>query len=204
MNSTNKNEQDDIDGYTSKPYDFSQLSGAGGNVNPALVGPLFGLPSQLPGPEYLEYNIAGRSWGERMFYNTGTLYLLGIVLGGSFGFVEGFRTAPSTKFNIRLNSVLNKCGRRGSRLGNALGSVAFIYSLLDGAGEYARIEKYTGMEWVNPVLSATLTGMLYKSTQGPKTIAVAGGLGASLAAASFLAKTFLPPRPGNSKGLLFF
>jgi len=199
-----KKQQEEFEGYTSQPYDFSQITGGG--VNPALVSPLFGVPTQVQGPEYLEYNIAGRSWTERMFYSTGTLYLMGIVAGGSFGFVEGFRTAPSTKFNIRLNSVLNKCGRRGSRLGNALGSVAFLYSLIEGVSEYAHIDRYIGSasEYVTPVACATLTGMIYKSTQGPKTIAVAGGLGATVAAAAVLTKTFMPPRQGGSKGLLFF
>ena len=198
-----KKNVDEIDGYTSQPYDLSVITGGG--VNPALLGPMFGVPSpQVNGPEYLEYNIAGRTWTERTFYNTGTMYLLGIVAGGSFGFVEGFRTAPSTKFNIRLNSVLNKCGRRGSRLGNALGSVAFLYSLVEGVGEYFHVDRYIGPEWAKPVLAATTTGMLYKCTQGPKTIAVAGAMGATLAGAAVLAKTVMPPRPGSSKGLLFF
>jgi len=202
MSAENKNDEE-FDGYVSKPYDLSHITGGG--VNPALVGPLFGVPSQVQGPEYLEYNISGRSWAQRMFYNTGTLYILGIVAGGSFGFVEGFRSAPSTKFNIRLNSILNKCGRRGSRLGNALGSVAFLYSLVEGAGEQMRLERYSGgMEWVNPVFSAAFAGMVYKSTQGPKTIAVAGGLGASVAAVAYVSKSFFPDRPGSSKSLLFF
>jgi mitochondrial import inner membrane translocase subunit TIM23 len=135
------------------------------------------------------------------------MYLIGIVLGGSFGFVEGFRTAPSTKFNIRLNSILNRSGRRGSRLGNALGSVSFLYSLLEGATEYSRLDRYipgNSAEWATPILCATMTGMIYKSTQGPKTVAVAGGLGAALASTALLSKTFLPPRPGSSKSLLFF
>jgi len=199
-----KNDHQEIDGYVSRPYDLNQIMGVGGGLKPAVVGPMFGVPS-AQGPEYLEYNIMGRTWAERMLYNTGTLYLLGIVAGGSFGFVEGFRTAPSTKFNIRLNSILNKCGKRGSRLGNALGSVAFLYSLVEGAGELARVEKRVGgVEWVNPVLAAAVTGLVYKSTQGPKTMAVAGGLGAGLAAVSFVAKSFMPRRPGNSKSLLFF
>jgi import inner membrane translocase subunit TIM23 len=201
-------QQEEFDGYVSKPIDFSQIPGLSSQpVNPALVAPIFGVPTQLPGPEYLEYNITGRTWAERMFYNTGTMYLIGIVLGGSFGFVEGFRTAPSTKFNIRLNSILNRSGRRGSRLGNALGSVSFLYSLIEGASEYSRVDRYIPRgygEYVTPIVTATLTGVIYKSTQGPKTMAVAGGIGAVLASTSVLAKTFLPPRSGSSKGLLFF
>ena len=72
-------------------------------------------------PEYLAYNIKGRSWNENMIYSVGSTYLLGVIFGGSYGVVDGFRNAPSNKFNIRLNSVLNKGGRGGSRAGNALG-----------------------------------------------------------------------------------
>ena len=127
---------------------------------------------------------------------------MGIFLGGSFGFVEGFRTSPSPKFNIRLNSVLNKCGRRGSRLGNALGSLASVYSFLEYGCEYFHVQDMAGGgEWVNPVVCATGAGLLYKSSQGPKTMLLAGGIGASLALVSYAAKPYLPVQ---RKGLLFF
>jgi import inner membrane translocase subunit TIM23 len=196
-------DENELDGYTSKPYDLSQISGR--NVNPASLGPLFGVPGKVQGPDYLEYNIAGRTAAERMVYNTGTLYLIGIFSGGCFGFVEGFRTSPSPKFNIRVNSILNKCGRRGSRLGNALASVAFLYSFVDWiANDWVQVDRYVPFEWASPVLCASITGMMYKSTQGPKTIAVAGGLGASIAASSFALKSLFPRKPGSSKRLLFF
>lgn len=47
------------------------------NVLDALALPdpgAVGLPSS---PEYLRYNVRGRSWHERMFYNAGTMYMLG-------------------------------------------------------------------------------------------------------------------------------
>lgn len=197
-------DKEEFEGYTSKPYDIGQLSG--GNLNSQAIRSMYGGVSKTPGPEYLEYNIAGRTAAERMVYNTGTLYLIGIFSGGCFGFVEGFRTSPSPKFNIRLNSVLNKCGRRGSRLGNALASVAFMYSFVDWiANDWVRVEKYVPFEWATPVLCAAVTGVAYKSTQGPKTMAVAGALGAGLAATSFVAKSLLPRQQGGgAKRLLFF
>lgn len=201
MADDNKNEE--FEGYVSKPYDINALSG--GNLNTNTIRSMYGGVSKVQGPEYLEYNIAGRTAAERMVYNTGTLYLIGIFSGGCFGFVEGFRTSPSPKFNIRLNSILNKCGRRGSRLGNALASVAFMYSFVDWiANDWVRVERYIPFEWATPVLCAGVTGMLYKSTQGPKTVAVAGGLGAALAASAYAAKSLLPRKQGNSKSLLFF
>jgi len=172
------------------------------NIRPDLFNPLVGVPSAKQ-PEYLDFNVGGRSWFERMVYNTGSLYLLGSLAGGAFGLVEGFRTAPSSKFNIRLNSIMNKTGRRGSRLGNALGSVAFLYSCVEGVADYAQLDRVTGQDWLIPAASALATGVIYKSTAGPKTVALAGALGASLALSSYAAKSAFP-QLGLRKGVLFF
>lgn len=198
-----KDEQQPEDAYVSRPMPAIPFNNNA--INPALFNPLLGVPAAggRAGPEYLDYNVAGRTWFERMVYNTGTLYLLGTLFGGTFGFVEGLRTAPSTKFNIRLNSVLNKTGRRGSRLGNALGSVAFLYSCVEGVGEYAQLDRMAGQDWILPVSSALVTGVVYKSTAGLKTVALAGALGATLAGASYTFKSMFP-RVGLRKGLLFF
>jgi len=172
------------------------------NINPALFAPLYGQRPILKEPEYLDYNVRGRSWIERTFYNVGTSYLVGNLLGGCFGFVEGFRTSPSTKFNIRLNSVLNKTSRRGSRLGNALGSLATLYSFAEYGCEYAGVQQLAGgAEWATPMVCATVSGLVYKSSQGPRTMLLAGGIGATLAIASHVAKPYFP---AHRKGLLFF
>jgi import inner membrane translocase subunit TIM23 len=174
------------------------------NINPAMFAPMYGQKPLLREPEYLDYNVQGRPWLERMFYNVGTSYLAGNILGGSFGFVEGFRTSPSPKFNIRLNSVLNKTSRRGSRLGNALGSLAALYSFCELGLSYTNIDNYSPWraEWVQPLVCATATGLLYKSSAGPRTMVLAGGIGASMVLAAHTAKPFLPFH--TKKTLLFF
>jgi import inner membrane translocase subunit TIM23 len=171
-----------------------------------MLGQHGGGGGRIAQPEYLDFNIGGRSWFERMVYNTGTLYLFGIVLGGSFGLVEGWRTAPSSKFNIRVNSILNKTGRRGARLGNALGSIAFLYSVVEGINENwgPQWDRLTHQEWVTPATSAFLTGLIYKSTApSPKVKVLAGVLGAGLAMTSYGVKSIFP-NLGFRKGLLFF
>jgi len=59
---------------------------------------------------------------ERATYATGCCYMAGIGLGGMRGFFVGLRNAPNKRFRIRVNSVLNACGR-GARLGNSLGVI---------------------------------------------------------------------------------
>jgi hypothetical protein len=47
----------------------------------------------------------------------------GLILGGAWGFKEGFSRplGNNTSFKLRLNSVLNGCTRRGTFVGNSLG-----------------------------------------------------------------------------------
>jgi import inner membrane translocase subunit TIM23 len=129
--------------------------------------------------DYLEYDAKGRSWGERMFFNTGVAYMGGIALGGFYGVFQGLKNSPSNKMKIRMNSVLNQTGNYGSRFGNAMGSVALMYSSFESCADQWEIEQYIGgNDMFNPVLASAATGILYKSTKGPKTMALAGMLGA--------------------------
>mmetsp|Transcript_986 Transcript_986/g.2350 ORF Transcript_986/g.2350 Transcript_986/m.2350 type:complete len:219 (-) Transcript_986:321-977(-) len=186
----------EYDGYSYQaPNPFANL----GSVNPNTLSPMFGGVQGGAGagaatgaykPEYLYYE--PKAWHERMCYNSGIAYLGGIALGGSFGVVNGLRTAPSSKFKIRVNSILNKSGRYGSRFGNALGALAMMYSCIEAFTETMHIEDYVGGdEFVNPVLAATLTGLLYKCTQGPKTMALAGIIGGTTVAGLAGARNFM-------------
>ena len=138
-------------------------------------------------PEYLNYDIQGRGWSERTFLNVGTMYLAGITLGGGYGFFEGLNLSPSTKFNIRLNTILNRMARRGSKLGNAVGCVTLIYSLSDAFFErqletdrlFERmISNRTFSELGTPLLAGAFTGLFYRSTSGSKTMVAATLVGA--------------------------
>lgn len=59
-------------------------------INPSTVNPFLDFQGAAQGgPDYLQYDIRGRSWTERMFFSCGTMYLLGIGGGGMYGFFEG-------------------------------------------------------------------------------------------------------------------
>ena len=178
---------------------FAAMYGNAGKIDVGVVAPVLG--AGVPGvgagstPDYLEYNMKGRGLTEKLFYNCGSSYLVGIVGGGGYGFMEGLRNSPSSKFKIRFNSVLNHCGRRGSRLGNALGVLALFYSLFESMADTAELDRYIGgdnYDIVVPLGAGLATGALYKSTQGPKTMALAAALGGTAVLASTAASYVLP------------
>lgn len=124
-----------------------------------------------------------RGWGERMFSSVGTSYMAGLAIGGVWGLAEGLRSPDGHTFKLRLNSVLNGCTRRGPFLGNSLGVVALLYGCTNTA-----IEKVRGVEdEYNSMAAAVTTGVLFKSTAGPRAIAIAGGIGGGLALMYFAA-----------------
>jgi mitochondrial import inner membrane translocase subunit TIM23 len=130
--------------------------------------------------EYLDH-FKGRSIWERCSYNTGVSYLTGIVLGGVYGGVEGYQNAPVKKAKIRMNSFLNAAGKRGSRAGNSLATVAMMFSIMEYAVEHVEVDHYINRDIAEiaiPTLAGAATGMLYKSTRGPRMMLMYGALGA--------------------------
>jgi len=120
-----------------------------------------------------------RGWGEQMFSSIGTAYMAGISIGGIWGLQEGLRNPDGRTFKLRLNSVLNGCTRRGPFLANSLGVVALMYGCTNTA-----IEKLRGAEdEYNSVAAALTTGALFKSTAGPRAIAISAGIGGGIALA---------------------
>ena len=61
--------------------------------------------------------------------------MLGVTVGGLYGLREGLAKTPSTRWKVKLNSVLNHCGRNGSGLGNMMGATAVLYSLYEGLAD---------------------------------------------------------------------
>ena len=175
----------------SKPNPNVQLP-VYGNLNGLTVGqvsPIFGV-SNGGGPDYLDYDSKGRGLTERMFYNSGITYIGGLGLGGIFGALEGLRNAPKKRFKIRLNSVLNACGKRGSRVGNAVGVLAIMYTGMEGLADYLEADKLAG-GIVNPIIAGAGAGALYKCTKGPGQMALFSVVGAAgMAGFSFGMKNF--------------
>ena len=102
------------------------------------VAPSLGLAGAGLGhtPDYLEYDTKGRGVVVTMFANAGMSYLTGVTFGGAYGFRKGLQSTPSNRFRVQLNSILNHCGRYGSRGGNTLGVFAIMYSLFEGFADH--------------------------------------------------------------------
>jgi len=98
------------------------------------VAPALGVTGAAS-PDYLDYDPKGRGIMITMFANAGMSYLMGIGAGGAYGFRQGLTATPSKRFRVQLNSVLNHCGRYGSKAGNTLGVFAVLYSLYEGLAD---------------------------------------------------------------------
>jgi import inner membrane translocase subunit TIM23 len=100
------------------------------------VAPALGVTGVYNKPDYLEYDAGGRGIMVTMFANAGMSYLMGITAGGMYGFRQGLAATPSNRFRVQLNSILNHCGRYGSKAGNTLGVYAVMYSLYEGLADH--------------------------------------------------------------------
>ena len=119
----------EFDGDAGAPLpDFST------NIQLQTVAPALG--GRGNNPDYLEYDQKGRGVVTTMFANAGAAYMMGIAGGGLYGLRSGLQSTPSSRFKVKLNSVLNHCGRHGSRAGNSLGVFAVMYSLYEGLADH--------------------------------------------------------------------
>lgn len=118
--------------------------------------------------------------GVRISFNTGVSWGLGFFGGSAYGIIDGLRTAVSPTWRIRLNSALNGASRYGSHYGNTLGSVVFLYTTSLYFIDELKVETYSPIlpQYVNPTLSGLFTGVVYKSTRGPRAALLAGCIGA--------------------------
>jgi import inner membrane translocase subunit TIM23 len=103
----------------------------------STIAPALGVPRKAQ-PDYLDYDTGGRGIVVTMFANAGLSYTLGIVGGGLYGLREGLANTPSSRFKVKLNSVLNHCGRHGSRAGNVFGVLSIMYSLYEWQADKVR------------------------------------------------------------------
>ena len=99
-------------------------------------------------------------------------------IGGVWGLAEGLQRTPATAPpKIRLNAVLNSVTRRGPFLGNNAGVVAMIYNGINSFIGYVRGKH----DAANSIAAGALSGMLFKSTRGPRQMLISGGLVATVA-----------------------
>jgi len=99
-----------------------------GSIDLGSIAPVFGIANfDDDAADYLEYDKAGRPFMEQLQGSCGAAYFSGIIGGGTFGAMQGFRRSPSSKFKIRMNSLLNGAAMRGSKAGNALGCLGKLF-----------------------------------------------------------------------------
>lgn len=176
----------------------------------STVAPALGIPSSsLPSvgarqPDYLDYDQKGRGLVSTMFTNSGISYMLGVTFGGMYGLREGLAKTPSSRWKVKLNSVLNHCGRHGSSAGNMLGATAILYSLYEGLADNLELENYTGpIQPPAPLFAGALAGATYYMRAGPRVASLAGAIGVGAVGGTFALYSVLGI-PYGSKGWLFF
>ncbi|KDQ61584.1 hypothetical protein JAAARDRAFT_171877 [Jaapia argillacea MUCL 33604] len=159
-----------------------------GSYDPTRLHPLAGIGETL---EFLQLEddktsdlpgsgtaIPSRGWSDDLCYGTGTLYLSGLALGGTWGLREGARRPLAvSSARLRINSILNSVTRRGTFIGNSAGVLALVYN-----GFNSSIDHFRGKHDILGSMSAgALTGALYKSTAGVKPALAAATLVSGLA-----------------------
>ena len=163
------------------------------DVDPKKLSPLYGgkgnsNPDFIPTP-----GRRGRDDVSRLFFNTGAFWLLGFGTGGSYGFVEGLRTAVNPSFRIKVNSVLNSLYKRGSLLGNSLGIIgkyklmlnllnskifaAFVHSSCVAFADLGDLDGITGTTYMTPTVAGVITGSVFVASRGARAMALGGIIG---------------------------
>lgn len=167
----------------------SSIISSPGALDPSRLHPLAGLEK---GVEYLDLEeeqlstlegsqglIPSRGWTDDLCYGTGAVYLIGLGLGGSYGFFEGLNNIPANSpGKLQLNTVLNHITRRGPFMGNNMGVLALTYNLINSS-----IDSFRGKhDTPGSVAAGALTGALFKSSRGLKAMGYSSVMMAAAAA----------------------
>ena len=123
-----------------------------------------------------------------------------LLLGMGGGAVDGLRNSPSRLAKIRLNSMLNGASKWGTKIGNQAGVVALLYTFSKIAVEKSTISDRLGLgDSADSVMAGLAAGIIYKSTRGPRHMALfATGGAAAMGALTVLSKQVshrMGPRP---------
>mmetsp|Transcript_10193 Transcript_10193/g.9130 ORF Transcript_10193/g.9130 Transcript_10193/m.9130 type:complete len:191 (+) Transcript_10193:19-591(+) len=148
------------------------------NVDIRKLSPIYN--QEIKAPEFIQTSKRGRDIFGRLFFNTGSLYLTGFSAGCSYGLIEGWRAAVNPNFRIRLNSILNAMSKRGSKLGNSLGVIAFIHTASVGVADAITLDNYVGNTVATPVAAGFVTGFMYGIPRGSRAGALGGAIGIAL------------------------
>jgi import inner membrane translocase subunit TIM23 len=178
-------------------------------ADPSQLHPLAGLNQDTL--EYLTLDdtalsdsghsvLPSRGFTDDLCYGAGVTYLTGLSLGGAWGLQEGLRKSSGQPPRLRLNTVLNAVTRRGPFLGNSAGVVAIVYNCNNALIGYLRGKH----DAANSIAAGTISGMLFKSTRGVRTMMISGGIVGSVAGAWAIVRRsfFSAPEPALEEATL--
>ena len=174
----------------SQVSDVSSILQAPGVLDSTRLHPLAGLEK---GVEYLDLEeeqlndiegakglIPSRSWTDDLCYGTGAVYLLGLGIGGAYGFQEGINNLPkNASSKLKLNTVLNHITKRGPFLGNSAGVLALTYNMIDSTFDAVRGKH----DDINSIVAGGLAGALFRSSAGIRPMGYSTALMAGAAGA---------------------
>lgn len=110
-----------------------------------------------------DQRFSGIPLGTRLRYGTGSCYLGGLAIGGTYGLMSGLLDVKGITPRLKLNCVLNSCANYGPMVANSFGIISLMYNLIHGASMWSR----EGREDVaGSVGSAFLAGFLFKIPRG--------------------------------------
>jgi hypothetical protein len=104
-----------------------------------------------------------REWSGKIQYYTGSGVMVGAITGGLYGSYEAVRQTKGQGWRLIANKVANFGGGRASRVANAMGCLAIMYSSLGYFSTFIRDDAVHNDQY-NSVAAAAATGLLYKST----------------------------------------
>ncbi|KAK8808691.1 hypothetical protein WA588_004336 [Blastocystis sp. NMH] len=168
-------------------FDYSKLS------------PMLGMIDN-DAPDYIGGATQQRKWNERLTHNCAVLYLGGLVVGGTYGALEGIRKSPSAAFRIRFNSMLNYSAKRGSTCGNMLGVLTIMYAVAEKAGDKLHLDSLNRRsDYFGPMVCGFASGAVFKCTAGLRGSIVSGLIGMGVVAAIRFTQNVLLPKMGVSQ-----
>jgi len=161
---------------------LGQAGGLGTQNSMQGLSPYLNIdPSYLQStPEYLFDQETKRGKMEKSFSAIGTAVCVGSGIGTAYGVYDGVRQTALADLSgkLRRTQIMNYALKGGASVGNALGSVAVLYSLTHCL---MSLTVYEEDDEVKSMISGTVTGALFKSTSGLKRCAAGAGLGLGLA-----------------------
>ena len=147
-------------------------------------------PNFIPNPTPVE-----RDYYRQTVFNTGSLWLGGMFVGGLYGCIEGVRGAPSGSMRILVNSALNGISRRGNVLGNRLAVIAILNTTWTFVGNLVledTLPDYIGLTpplGAVPVLAGMATGGSYlvgMRHKNPRVYVLGTAIGGAVAWVHFM------------------